>query len=111
MKQFTTESGETFEIRPLTAAISDAASRNLAREGIVISASSPIHDNLEFQAEIIRLVLARWELPDGSQPLMNLRPAKARQLIRETEGLETVFDAARKLAEEAGKARKIDLGN
>lgn len=111
MKEFTLETGEFMTIKPMTAAVLETASRQLAREGIVVKADSPIHDNIELQSETVRQVLVAWKLPDGSEPLAGLRPAKARQVIRETPGMESVLETAQALAKKAAEARKIDLGN
>lgn len=113
MREFTLPNGETMTIKPLTSAVIEAASRQLYREGIQVKGATDtlLHDNVQLNSEMIRQVLVSWKLPDGTEPLAGLRPAKAREKIVDTPGMENVVTAAKALAEKAGDERKIDLGN
>ena len=113
MKEFTLPNGEVIVVKPLTSAVIEAASRQLSREGVQIKGANDtlLHDNVTLNTEMIRQVLVSWRLPDGTEPLLNLRPAKAREKLVDTPGMDNILTVAKNLAEKAVDERKIDMGN
>lgn len=113
MKEYALSNGEVVQIKPLTNAVVEAASRQLLKDGIVVRGvqETALHDNVHLNAELVRQVLVSWKTEDGTEKIRNLRPQKARELIMDSPGIEVVLEDARSQAEEIAKSRKLDLVN
>lgn len=111
-KEVKTRGGDRFIIRSADAALLSEASRNLKRDGVRVKASdSDLHENIDFQAEVVRLAIVEWEHA-GELVKISPRPKEARQFLTEVPGLlNAVFNVARELADADASDMEIIAGN
>lgn len=112
-KTYDTKGAGTLEIRSVVPARVTEAGKQLKREGIVTDLStSDLESSPLVAAELARICLVRWTLPDATEPLSGLKPAQARARIAEEEGLiDFIMARAREIEKEGGARFEVVSGN
>ena len=112
-KTYETKEAGTLEIRSIVPARVAEAGKQLKREGISSDlTSSDLENSPLVAAEMARICIVRWQLPDGSEPLAGLKPPQARARIAEEEGLiDFVMGKAREIEKEGGARFEVISGN
>ncbi len=104
--------GHLFEVRPRTLALGAESSLNLKKLGITMNAEAAQHETTLQMAELGRLVLVRWVRPDGTEPMKDLNPSKAREYLKEHGGaLVAILKLAGRLSDEDAAEFEVDSGN
>lgn len=105
--------GHLFDLKPATQEVMHEALRNLQKEGLQITPTSPdLLAVLELDAEIARLCIGRWVSPDGREPIQYLGAKEARKKIIAFDRLaKFIRQQAESHAERVVKDWAVDEGN
>lgn len=112
-KTYETKGAGTLEIRSIVPARVTEAGKQLKREGIVTDLSSAdLESSPLVSAELARICLVRWTLPDGTEPIGGMKPTQARMRLAEEEGLiEFIVAKAREIEKDGASRFEVVSGN
>lgn len=112
-KTFETKGAGTFEITGIVPARVAEAGRQLKRDGIATDLStSDLESSPLLSAELARVCIVRWTMPDGTEPLAGLKPRAARELLLQRAGvIDFVVGRAREIEKEDAADLEVVTGN